>query len=97
MPWHLSKSDPRKVYDSHHDVVCVCMTALQAAGIVLAVNTCTRLDGDDGFASGGEVKIEKPYVLGESCTGQSVPRPSLADIKNSQEPAVDATFAVVRR
>jgi hypothetical protein len=38
MPWHLSKSDPRKVYDERHEVVCICATAEQAAGIVGAVN-----------------------------------------------------------
>ena len=37
MPWHLSKSDPRKVYDSQHQTVCVCQTAEQAALIVRAV------------------------------------------------------------
>jgi hypothetical protein len=38
MPWHLSKSDPRKVYDSRHEVVCVAQTAEQAALIVESVN-----------------------------------------------------------
>lgn len=37
MPWHLSKSDPRKVYDERHEPVCVCQTAEQAARIVVAV------------------------------------------------------------
>ena len=34
MPWHLSKSNPCKVYDERHEVVCVCSTAEQAARIV---------------------------------------------------------------
>lgn len=38
MPWHLSKSDPRKVYDQTHGVVGVMQTAEQAALIVEAVN-----------------------------------------------------------
>jgi hypothetical protein len=38
MHWHLSKSDPRKVYDSYHNTVCVCQTADQASLIVGAVN-----------------------------------------------------------
>lgn len=38
MPWHLSKSDPRKVYDERHNGVCVCQTAEQAALIRDAVN-----------------------------------------------------------
>ena len=37
MPWHLSKSDPRKVYDSYHSMVCVCQNAEQAKLIVDAV------------------------------------------------------------
>ena len=38
MPWHLSKSDPRKVYDETHAVVGVMQNAEQAAMIVEAVN-----------------------------------------------------------
>ena len=38
MSWHLSKSDPRKVYDGCHQSVCVCQTQDQAALIVKAVN-----------------------------------------------------------
>lgn len=37
MPWHLSKSDPRKVYDERHEPICVCQTPEQAARIVAAV------------------------------------------------------------
>ena len=40
MPWHLSKSDPRKVYDSYHNMVCVCQNAEQARLIVVSVNEC---------------------------------------------------------
>jgi hypothetical protein len=38
MPWHLSKSDPRKVYDSYHNTVGVMQTADQASLVVTAVN-----------------------------------------------------------
>ncbi len=38
MPWHLSKSDPRKVYDERHITVCVCDTAERAAFIIDAAN-----------------------------------------------------------
>jgi hypothetical protein len=37
VPWHLSKSNPRKIYDERHEPVCVCATAEQAARIVAAV------------------------------------------------------------
>lgn len=43
MPWHLSKSDPRKVYDERHEVVCVCQTPEQAARIVAAVTGKTTI------------------------------------------------------
>lgn len=43
MPWHLSKSDPRKVYDERHAAVCVCQTPEQAALIVLAVTALPAL------------------------------------------------------
>ena len=38
MPWHLSKSDPRKVYDERHQTVGVMQTPEYAAQIVAAVN-----------------------------------------------------------
>lgn len=38
MPWHTSKSDPRKVYDETHTVVGVMQNAAQAAMIIEAVN-----------------------------------------------------------
>jgi ribosomal protein L37AE/L43A len=37
MPWHLSRSDPRKVYDERHNTVCVCQNADQANLILRAV------------------------------------------------------------
>lgn len=44
MPWHLSKSDPRKVYDSYHNMVCVCQNENQSALIVKAVNDLPMAD-----------------------------------------------------
>jgi len=35
--WHLSLSNPRKVYDGRHEQVCVCETPEQAELIVAAV------------------------------------------------------------
>lgn len=36
--WRQSKADPRKVYDSRHETVCVAQNAEQAALIIRAVN-----------------------------------------------------------
>ena len=55
MPWHLSKSDPRKVYDSYHNMVCVCQNENQSALIVKAVNDLPqwRISHRSGCASLG--------------------------------------------
>ncbi len=45
MPWHQSKSDPRKVYNESHEVVGVMQTSEQAAHIVAAVNYYDKLTG----------------------------------------------------
>lgn len=54
MPWHLSKSDPRKVYDERHEPVCVCQTPEQAARIVAAVTGKSQ----------EVVRLREPVVLG---------------------------------
>lgn len=54
MPWHLSKSDPRKVYDETHAVVGVMQTATQAAFIVECVNKVRKEDGDKSTQGTGE-------------------------------------------
>ena len=45
MSWHLSKSDPRKVYDSYHNMVCVCQNAEQARLIVVSGNESQLMGG----------------------------------------------------
>ena len=39
MGWHLSKSDPRKVYDERHIEICIACTGEAAALIVAGVNS----------------------------------------------------------
>jgi hypothetical protein len=53
MPWHLSKSDPRKVYDTHHNAVCVCQNADQAKLIAHAVNALAKNEA---------IKLREPSV-----------------------------------
>lgn len=65
MPWHLSKSDPRKVYDQNHDTVCVCMSAEQAATIVRAVNALPVGDRDTF------IRLREPAV--SDATGDPTP------------------------
>lgn len=86
MPWHLSKSDPRKVYDERHEPVCVCQTAEQAARIVAAVTgvsqTVVRLKepaiepkmvgGMEKFAEGDEVYPGQFITVGERVCEQSI-------------------------
>jgi hypothetical protein len=38
MPWHRSKSNPRKVYNSRHEEVCICETEEQAVRLVAEAN-----------------------------------------------------------
>ena len=69
MGWHLSKSDPRKVYDQRHVMVCVCQSPEQAALIVRAV-TALPMQFDSRIelrelASGGPAPEGKPYIAGE--------------------------------
>lgn len=58
MPWHASKSDPRKVYDSYHKVVCVCQNQDQANLIVAAVNA---FGAPDAMA----IKLREPSPAGK--------------------------------
>lgn len=78
MPWHLSRSDPRKVYDERHEPVCVCQTPEQAARIVAAVTgksqevlrlkePAQRFD----FADGGPLPEGQPYLVGERVCEQT--------------------------
>ena len=46
MPWHLSRSDPRKVYDSRHNTVCVAQSEEYAVLIVRAVNALPQSAAD---------------------------------------------------
>lgn len=58
MPWHASKSDPRKVYDSYHNAVCVCQNQDQANLIVAAVNA---FGAPDAMA----IKLREPSPAGK--------------------------------
>lgn len=55
MPWHLSRSDPRKVYDAYHNMICVCQNTDQAALIVKAVTAL----GPQGDA----IKLREPVTV----------------------------------
>ncbi len=78
MPWHASKSDPRKVYDSHHEAVCVCQNQEQANLIVAAVNAF-------GAPDAMTIKLREPAKLGfthvslaEGCCGKAIAKASLS-------------------
>ena len=63
MPWHLSKSDSRKVYDERHNTVCVCENSVYSRIIVEAVNvaeisrkeTIANKPTDQGSAGGEQL------------------------------------------
>ena len=80
MPWHLSKSDPRKVYDERHQTVCVCQTAEQAAQIVAAITGQPQ--------EPQQIRLQEPRPIGlpgkvhahqaEGCCARSLGKASLA-------------------
>lgn len=64
MPWHQSKSDPRKVYDAAHQAVCVCQNESQAALIVRAVNALGANDSS--------VRLREPAVTRKEVSAEVV-------------------------
>ena len=77
--WHLSRSNPMKVYDERHTEVCVCRTAADAALIVKAVNALPY-EARDTF-----VKLREPEparkihtTQAEGCCGRQIGKASLA-------------------
>ena len=93
MPWHLSKSDPRKIYDETHEMVCVCRTNEQAAMVVEAVNRYRQPDMI-GFPSPLESAL-LPAVL----PIPDLVKPDLTALRDAAQGdgTKDASFAVSRR
>ena len=101
MPWRLSKSDPRKVYNSRHETVCVCQNSDQADLIVRAVNALPGSVGlllsepeDHRLAS----PAKHPDVLED--TQEFIPvKPDLTALRDAAQGdgTKDASFAVSRR
>ena len=88
MPWHPSKSDPRKVYDSLHEAVCVCQNQEQATLIVEAVNA---LGAPDAIT----IKLREPAKPGftyvsraEGCCGKVYVKASLSGELDGLRPLV---------
>lgn len=80
MPWHLSRSDPRKVYDERHETVCVTQAAEQAMYIVDAVNFAR----ERGLAPrGNAIKLREPGSRGEQETSADIVRGATGDSSES--------------
>lgn len=60
MPWHQSKANPCKVYNSRHEEICICQTPEEAARTVRAANEKGPASGfgvsvkSDGSVTGGD-------------------------------------------
>ena len=67
MPWHLSKSDPRKVYDERHQQVGVMQTEDYARIIVEGVNAF--------LSRGGQITLREPLAGASQCTVGQTPNP----------------------
>jgi hypothetical protein len=72
VPWHLSKSNPCKIYDERHEVAALATSPEHAARIVAAVTgksqEVVRLKEPAktfDFADGGPVPEGKTYLVGE--------------------------------
>jgi hypothetical protein len=91
MPWHLSKYDPRKVYNERHETVCVCQNSEQSGLIVRAVNALPK-PAVDTFV--------KPLAPDDD-TQELIPivKPDLTALRDAAQGdgAKDASFAVSRR
>ena len=77
MPWHLSTSDPRKLYDERHEVVCVCTTAEQARFIleaVLAGGKASELRLREPTTETPKVAVRTHSFEPDECCGRHIAR-----------------------
>ena len=101
MGWHLSKSDPRKVYNERHETVCVCQNSEQSKLIVEAVNRYRQPDMI-GYPSRKE-SAETGQSAGASehakAEAPAVQKPDLTALRDAAQgdDTKDASFAVSRR
>ncbi len=84
MPWHLSASDPRKVYDSHHNAVCVCWSADQAALIIRAVNALGPQDES--------IKLREPAREGKESLVHQAAEQGAVSVGSTAKRTVPNTF-----
>jgi hypothetical protein len=96
IPWHLSKSDPRKVYDERHTEICVCVTPESAALIVTAVNRLRSESGPGAGASWQRKVLEADPSGADRATRTVQAKPDLATIHSEALGATtkDASFVV---
>ena len=99
MPWHLSKSDPRKVYDERHTEICVCVTPEAAALIVTSVNRLRSESGPGAGASWQRKVLEADPSGADRATRTLQPKPDLAALHTDAlgVSTADASFAVTGR
>jgi hypothetical protein len=96
MPWHLSKSDPRKVYDSYHNMVCVCQTAEQAKLVVDSVNECKPqpetiklrepIQHPDILPPVREIPLTHVTVQAEGCCAKLIAKASISGALDRMQP-----------
>ena len=86
MGWHLSKSDPRKVYDERHTEICIACTDEAAALIVAGVNSLSQ---SIAGASEHAARAEAPALS----------KPDLAALQSEAlgVSSADCSFAVTGR
>ena len=87
--WHLSRSNPMKVYDEQHTEVCICCTAEAAALIVKAVNALPY-ESRGTFVKLREPEPAKPALthttLAEGCCANLIRKASLSGVLDRLQP-----------
>ena len=91
MPWHLSRSNPAKVYDERHTEICIACTGEAAALIVAGVNSLSLREQNQSIAGASEhaARAEAPALS----------KPDLAALQSEAlgVSSADCSFAVTGR
>lgn len=100
MGWHLSKSDPRKVYDERHTEICIACTGEAAALIVAAVNSLSlRIQARRKESAEQNQSIAGASEHAARAEAPALSKPDLAALQSEAlgVSSADCSFAVTGR
>ena len=99
MPWHLSKSDPRKVYDERHTEICIACTGEAAALIVAGVNSLalrTQAQRKEGAEQNQSTAGTSQHAIKAEAPALSKPDLAALQAQSLGVSDTDTSFAVAR-